>query len=133
PFASKRVKIAYDGCVLVGDAASLIDPFTGEGIGNALTSGKYAARKIIKALDENDFSEKSLSRYPDELFSNIGNEIDTNYSIQKLSRHSTLLNLVMGKAKRSKDVQAVITDAMLNPHNHRVLMSPMFLVKTLFA
>src|SRR5208283_2686342 len=71
PFASKRVKIAYDGCVLVGDAASLIDPFTGEGIGNALTSGKYAARTIIKALDENDFSEKSLSRYPDELFSNI--------------------------------------------------------------
>ena len=33
-----------EGCVLIGDAASLIDPFTGEGIGNALTSGKIISK-----------------------------------------------------------------------------------------
>ncbi len=133
PFASKRVKIAFDGCVLVGDAASLIDPFTGEGIGNALTSGKYAAQAIVKAFEANDFSEKSLSSYSEELFGHIGNEVDTNYKIQKLSRNPMLLNLVIGKARRSKDVQAVVSDAMLNPHNHKVLIGPMFLLKTLFA
>ena len=52
PYATKRVKMAYDGCVLVGDAASLIDPFTGEGIGNALTSGKYAVRGCPERIRE---------------------------------------------------------------------------------
>jgi flavin-dependent dehydrogenase len=133
PYASKRVKMAFDGCVLIGDAASLIDPFTGEGIGNALTSGKYASKTILKAFELGDFSEKTLSAYPEELFANIGNEIETNYRIQRLSKSPILLNLIIGKARRSKDVQAVISDAMLNPHNHKVLIDPMFVLRTLFA
>jgi geranylgeranyl reductase family protein len=133
PYASKRVKMAFDGCVLVGDAASLIDPFTGEGIGNALTSGKYASKTILKAFELNDFSEKTLSAYPEELFSNIGNEIDTNYRMQRMSKTPILLNLVIGKAKRSKEVQAVISDAILDPHNHKTLIDPMFMLRALLA
>lgn len=133
PYATKRVKMAYDGCVLVGDAASLIDPFTGEGIGNALTSGKYASAAVLNAFEKNDFSEKALSEYPANLFANIGNEIETNYKIQKWSRRSFMLNFVIGKAKRSKEIQSVITDAMLNPNNHKVLMDPMFLLRALLA
>ena len=33
---------------LVGDAASLVDPFSGEGVGNALVTGEMAARHIGK-------------------------------------------------------------------------------------
>jgi len=36
-----------EGCILIGDSASLIDPFTGEGIGNALVSGKLTAQYPI--------------------------------------------------------------------------------------
>jgi geranylgeranyl reductase family protein len=133
PYATKRVKMAYDGLVLVGDAASLIDPFTGEGIGNALTSGKYASQIILKAHERNDFSEKTLSEYGGLLFDNIGNEIETNYKMQKLSRTPWLLNLIIGKAKRSKEIQAAISDAILNPTNHKVLIDPMFVLRALFA
>ena len=31
-----------DGFMLLGDAAGLIDPFSGEGIGNAMASAKFA-------------------------------------------------------------------------------------------
>ena len=34
---------AMAGAICVGDAASLVDPFTGEGIGNALLSAKLAS------------------------------------------------------------------------------------------
>ena len=40
------------GCVvMVGDAAGLIDPLSGEGIGNAIRSGSFAAAEIGRFLD----------------------------------------------------------------------------------
>jgi len=133
PFATKRLKLAYDGCVLLGDAASLIDPFTGEGIGNALSSGKYASEAIVAAFDKNDFSEAALSVYPKALLANIGNEVDTNYRMQKMSRNPFLLNLVIGKAKRSKEIQSVVSAAILDPNNHKKLIDPMFFLRALLA
>ena len=40
--------MAMNGAWLVGDAASLIDPFSGEGVGNALVTGEIAARHIVE-------------------------------------------------------------------------------------
>ena len=41
---------ARDGLFLAGDAAGMISPFTGEGISNALESGRIAARVIEESL-----------------------------------------------------------------------------------
>lgn len=133
PMASKRMKLAGEGYLLVGDAASLIDPFTGEGIGNALTSGKFASDVIIEALTENDFSEKKLSEYPKRLFAMIGGEVNTNYRMQKMAASPFLLNLIIGKAEKSKYVQGVISDALINPDNHDKLTDPLFIFRVLFS
>jgi len=50
-------------CLVVGDAAGLISPFTGEGIAAALQSGKMAASQALAALKAGDFSEKVLAPY----------------------------------------------------------------------
>ena len=47
--------------VVVGDAAGLVDPFTGEGIDTALVSGQYAAEALDSALKRD--SEKCLQEY----------------------------------------------------------------------
>jgi geranylgeranyl reductase family protein len=133
PLASRRMKLAGNGYVLLGDAASLIDPFTGEGIGNALSSGKYASMAIIRAFERNDFSGSSLSEYPRALWANIGNEIGTNHRMQRMANSKFLMNLVIGKAKRSKEVRAVISDAILNPNNHKTLIDPLFILRALLA
>ena len=52
PLASKRWPISGDGYMLIGDAAHLIDPFTGEGISHAMISGMHAAEVAQKALSE---------------------------------------------------------------------------------
>ena len=41
-----------DGFMLLGDAAGLIDPFTGEGIGNAMASAKYAIKNFKSSKKE---------------------------------------------------------------------------------
>jgi digeranylgeranylglycerophospholipid reductase len=56
-------KTVGDGILLVGDAARQIDPITGGGISNSCKAGKVAGEVLAKATKENDFSEKSLTRY----------------------------------------------------------------------
>ncbi len=135
PLASKvpSLKIYGNGYVLCGDAASLIDPFTGEGIGNALTSGKHAAKAIVAAFEKNDFSAQTLSEYQKSLWEKIGEEVQTNYKMQNLVNYPFMINLVVDKASRSKDIKAAISNALINPDGKKTVVGPMFILKALFA
>ncbi len=133
PLGSKRVKNYGNGYVLVGDASSLIDPFSGEGIGNALTSGKIASEVIAKALEEGDVSEARLAEYHKRLFDLIGDELNTNYNMQRLGRFEFLLNLVIRKAQRSREIQEEISRALLNPQEHKKFVKLDFYLKVLLA
>jgi flavin-dependent dehydrogenase len=50
PMGLDRTRPAWGGLFLVGDAAGLANPFTGEGIGYAMESGELAARAILASL-----------------------------------------------------------------------------------
>ena len=54
---------AFDGALLVGDAAGFINPLTGGGIHNALISGVLAAQTVDEALRRGDVSRESLCVY----------------------------------------------------------------------
>lgn len=63
-FGSQRnVQRAYDGAMLVGDAAGLINPLTGGGISNAVTSAWLAAATAHQAFLKGDFGRESLRIY----------------------------------------------------------------------
>jgi geranylgeranyl reductase family protein len=51
-FSPTNVALGKKRAFLVGDAASLANPFTGEGIFNSLKSGKLASEAIIEHFDE---------------------------------------------------------------------------------
>lgn len=53
----------FDGGILIGEAASFVDPINGEGIPLALDSAAIAAREIKRCVDCGDLSENGLSRY----------------------------------------------------------------------
>ena len=53
-----------DGVMLVGDAATFIDPFTGEGVYFALRGAALAAEVAAKALEAGDVSRSALRDYP---------------------------------------------------------------------
>jgi menaquinone-9 beta-reductase len=54
-----------NNALVVGDAAGLVDPFTGEGIDTALVSGQYAAEALDSALRRDD--QRCLREYADLL------------------------------------------------------------------
>lgn len=84
PLGSKKVPWSGDNFLLAGDAASLIDPFSGEGIGNAMLSGKLAADQIIKSFQEDDFTATQLLNYEMSLQKAIGKELKFRYNLQKI-------------------------------------------------
>ena len=53
-------EVIDDNKIIVGDAAGLVDPVTGEGIYYAMLSGKYAAETIIEKLKNNNISLANL-------------------------------------------------------------------------
>lgn len=50
PLGGTRRRVSKDRVVLVGDAANLVDPFSGEGIYAAIKSGKLAAEHVAAGL-----------------------------------------------------------------------------------
>ena len=65
-------KLNGEGILLVGDAASLCDPFLAEGLRPALMSGFEAAKSLIYWLDG---SNTSLDNYTKQMKSNWGNSM----------------------------------------------------------
>jgi len=94
PLGSKWVKMCGDNFILTGDAASLIDPASGSGIGNAVLSGKLAAQQVIKCFAENNFSADFIKAYDRKLYKIIGAELKRNgFALKYLSRIPFFINL----------------------------------------
>jgi geranylgeranyl reductase family protein len=65
PLTRATLGPAHDSLFLIGDAARVVEPFTGEGIYYALRSGELAAHAITQLLRDGD-RETVLGRFADE-------------------------------------------------------------------
>ena len=133
PAGSKRRTIHGNGFLLVGDAASLIDPFTGEGIGNAMCSGKIAAQTVAGLCrNGNDFSAAALATYPKDLWKALGGELNLAYKLQRTARITPLVNMIVDRASKNQEVRKWMSDMMAGTVSKRDLLSPMTYTKLIF-
>lgn len=133
PVGSTRRKSYGDGVLLLGDAAGLIDPFTGEGIGNALYSARFAVETVKRALIAGDYSASFLKQYEDRLWDAIGDELATSTRMQKLGQWRPLLNFTIHKAAHNDKVRDLICGMMANAVPKKHLTNPLFYLKLLFS
>jgi len=133
PLGSIHRKNHGNGFMLLGDAAGLVDPFTGEGIGNAMVSGQYAMEVAAKSKPSGDFSEKAFAEYDELLWREIGKELRTSTKLQSLARSKFLLNFVINRASRNEEVQNIISGMLANEIPKDELSSPLFYFKILFS
>ena len=133
PLGSKPRPLAGDGWMLVGDAGSLIDPFTGEGIGNAMVSGEKAAAWAEGAHAAQDFSAGYLKGYEKDVMGYLGGELRLSHAMQRLSSWKWLLNTVIKKAKRSPELADYISTMFDDEAQRKQLVSPMFYLRVLTA
>ena len=133
PVGSKRRKMHGDGFMLVGDAAALIDPFTGEGIANSMASGEIAANWAVKALDANDVSAGFLKGYEDAVWAELGAKMKTSYRLQKIGNIKFLTNMIIKKAARSEQIRNSLKSMVEDVENRNNIVNPVFYLKLLLA
>jgi geranylgeranyl reductase family protein len=131
PVGSKRRKNNGNGFLLLGDAAGLIDPFTGEGIGNAMYSAKFAIDTIKQALEINAYDTNTLSAYDRNLWRMIGDELRVSTKLQKIGKYRFLLNFVIRKASRNPQISHLIAGMLANEVPRDKLANPLFYLRLL--
>lgn len=106
PMGSRRRPLSGHGFLLTGDAASLIEPATGEGIGNAMVSGRLAAHIAAEAIQQNDLRHENLKAYDAQLYARLWSGLRNKYLAQRLiGGRKHILNLLIGAAGRPGPVR----------------------------
>lgn len=131
PLGSKRRPLSGHGFLLTGDAGSLIDPFTGEGIGNALYSGMLAASHIKSCVESNRFDAEFNKKYDEAFYSRQWDELKLSHTLQKLCKYPWLFNFVVNKAHKNKTLRETISCMFEDLDLRAKLRNPLFYFKLL--
>jgi len=72
PVGGMLKDIIADNVMVVGDAASMVNPLTGGGIISGMTGGMIAGQVAADAIKDKDYSKKRLTEYKDKAKTEIG-------------------------------------------------------------
>lgn len=131
PLGSKKRALSGERYILTGDAAHLIDPFTGEGIGNALYSGRYAAEQAQKAIAANDFSARQLHGYDQVIYHKLGPELKLSARLQKLVQRPWLFNYLLKLGMGNTQLRELMACMFYELDLRKKLTRPTFYLKLL--
>ncbi len=133
PLGSQMRALSGEGFLLVGDAGSLIDPFSGEGISNALIAGRHAADWIGRGLGANDLSASFLRGYDQAVYHRLGPELRVSRRLQQLLAFPKLFDFVVRRANRNPALAVLISSMFSDLDLRQQLRKPSFYGRLLFG
>lgn len=132
PLGSRRLKLSGDNYMMVGDAASLIDPITGEGIGTAIHSGFIAADQAENCLKMQNFSASFMKSYDDRIWRVMGPEFKMSRALQKIFNYPTLLRLGLSIASTNAQFVDIVYSMFDSSVTKKQRLNPLFWFKMIF-
>ena len=117
----------------MGDAAGLIDPFSGEGIANAIRSGRIAAAHVQKAFEQNKFNADFNILYDKEIYNKMWKEFKLGHALQKLFQYPSMINFLAKKANNNQSVQTLLSSMLTDIDLKKELIKPSFYFKLFFT
>jgi len=131
PLGSKKYTRSGDHFMLLGDAAHLVDPITGEGVGNAMYSGWIAAEQVGQCLSKNRFDVKIMADYDARINRVMGVELQLSYQLQKLLHRPFLINLFARRLDKSEKLRKLLIRMYSDLDLRMQLVKPVFWLKVL--
>lgn len=109
PLGARRLPLSGDGFLLCGDAAALIEPATGEGIGNAMLSGMLAGETLARACAQGHHDAAFLAAYDQQVYGRLWKDLRQKHLAQRLiGNRPGLLNFLIGAAGRPGPIRALM-------------------------
>ena len=124
-------RIVETEAYLVGDAASFLDPFTGEGITEALRGALLAAPVIDAALRTGDVSARSLAPYRHARRRAFSAKRRVCWLVQGFIASPPLLDYATGRLARRPHLAATLAAVLGDLAPPREALSPCFLARVL--
>ncbi|MDO5972020.1 geranylgeranyl reductase family protein [Flavivirga aquimarina] len=112
-FDFKPERTYAPGILLVGDAAGMINPFTGEGIGYALETGIHAANFYLELKKDPNEDFNDLSKYGDLLGSKYQGYFEA--GTESINRYHLIWKVLKGTFQNDKPLFNAIRQATVFP------------------
>lgn len=121
------------GLLVIGDAASFVDPITGEGIGTALVSSELAASTALRALERGDFSEGMFHGYDRAWRRKLGWDFRGGAALQRLMARPGAVETIIGRAARDEMIAAVVSSIVGGAIPKYMAFHPLVLARFAFG
>ena len=131
PMAYRARATAGDGFLLVGDAAGFLDPFTGDGIYEALRGAQLAAPVASAALRAGDTSAAALEPYRRARRRVFTTKRGVCWIVQGFIHTPVLMDYVTPRLDRREELGLTLSGVLGNFRPARQALSPLFLARLL--
>lgn len=106
--SQKGLQFAFDGAMLIGDAAGFINPITGGGIHNGMISAELAAQTAHEALTAGNVSFSQLRIYQQRCEHHLYPGLRRSYNYQRtLLRFPALVDLLIKWGKENSQLAQI--------------------------
>ena len=119
--------------LVVGDAAGLINPFTGEGIAPAMRSAEIAAQHAQAAMSAGDLSASRLAAYSRALQKEFGADHRAARLLQKTVHSPALLNFLFGRMRRDPELALLVAHIIIAQKSPTEVFKGRNMMRTLFG
>lgn len=126
PLGSLKRSCSGERYLLLGDAAGLIDPLSGEGIGNALRSGRVAAEHLLKAFEVKRWDAQFNQAYDKEIYRRMGDEFKLSVVLRGLIFYFPLYNRFIRWGSSSRFIRNLLSSIIDNRNFQKSLFNPRF-------
>ncbi len=134
PLGGKKRNLSGNRFLLIGDAASLIDPFSGEGIGNAVRSGRLAAAHIINCFKENNFSADFNKAYDKIIYQKMEKEFKVSKMLLRIAQWPRFCNFIIRKASEVSFIGNQLTEGLGSLSKRgKLFRQPIFYLRLFFS
>jgi flavin-dependent dehydrogenase len=117
PYGSELPRLAHpeEQAALIGDAASMINPLTGEGIFYGMFAGELLGRLLARALEKPDFSTiaSALIGYESQFRHRFGRHFELNWKMKEKIEISQWCNMVINACRKDRIVMGDLIELMM--------------------
>jgi geranylgeranyl reductase family protein len=125
-------RLAAERTLTMGDAASMPNPLSGEGIGPALDSGMIAAEHVCRAFQSGVFSQECLSSYSVEVQRKYGEDYRAASILCTLLARPFISNGAANLARSEPKFARMLAKAVLSQSAKQVLLPSTLLRSSLY-